>query len=97
MLYIKAHRSKKGSEEDLPGDRTIFVANADCGEAGLREVFEKFGEVQKIAVSKFHDGKRGGMAEWLPAFHDVNLKDQKEQVAIPRIHYAIPGSDQAMT
>mmetsp|Transcript_7705 Transcript_7705/g.26049 ORF Transcript_7705/g.26049 Transcript_7705/m.26049 type:complete len:251 (-) Transcript_7705:48-800(-) len=51
VLYVKLHRSKKAGEEALPGDRTLFVANATMEEEELRSVFEQFGSVEAITTS----------------------------------------------
>lgn len=51
VLYVKAHRSKKHDDGSLPGDRTVFVANAGVGEDALRAALSSFGEVQRVEMS----------------------------------------------
>lgn len=50
VLYLKAHRSKK-SDDALPGDRTVFVANAGLGEQALRTALSAFGEIERVEMS----------------------------------------------
>ena len=51
VLYIKAHRSKKDDGSALPGDRTVFVANAGLGEDALRAALSGFGEIERVELS----------------------------------------------
>lgn len=51
VLYVKAHRSKKHEDGTLPGDRTVFVANAGMGEEALRAALCGFGEIERVEMS----------------------------------------------
>ena len=51
VLYAKAHRSKKHDDGALPGDRTVFVANAGLGEVALRAALSGFGEIERVEMS----------------------------------------------
>jgi len=50
VLYLKAHRSKK-LDDALPGDRTVFVANAGLGEQALRTALAEFGNIERVEMS----------------------------------------------
>lgn len=62
VLFAKLHRSKK--DDELPADRTLFVANAECGEGVLRASFETFGEVERVVCGSLQSqgGGAGGKA-----------------------------------
>ena len=69
VLFAKLHRSKK--DDELPADRTLFVANADCGEGVLRAAFGTFGEVERVVSGSLHSqgGGAGGKARGQGADH----------------------------
>jgi len=61
VLFVKLHRSKKsGGDDELPADRTLFVANAEFGEAAIRTAFETFGEVERVVLGSLQSQGGGG-------------------------------------
>ena len=59
MVYIKQHRAKK-SEQELPSERTIFVANCGGGQSELEESFCRFGQIERIKLGDFVSHTKNG-------------------------------------
>jgi hypothetical protein len=57
-MYLKQHRTKK-TDNELPSDRTLFVANCNMGEQELKRVFQTFGDIEKIKLGEFASKKLG--------------------------------------